>query len=164
MCCSLQRSEDSLASSQESHVLMHCVPTVSSPQCCSRISSRVEPRRTRSWASTWRQSETTRLEDSGWTAYQAHSSSLAITACTERRRLPTPAGQPRGDDAYFFAAGHMNYARYMTWYMRNIANLPTPANNGRHTDGGVLRASPQMWSKSQFGSAALASVPTLTWP
>ena len=54
----------------------------------------------------------------GWKALgglpdQAHSSSLAITACTESRRLPTPAGQPRGDDAYFFAAGHMNYARYM---------------------------------------------------
>ena len=30
---------------------------------------------------------------------QAHSSRLAVTACTERRRLPTPAGQPRGDDA-----------------------------------------------------------------
>ena len=31
-----------------SYSLMHCVPTVSSPQCCSMISSRVEPRRTRS--------------------------------------------------------------------------------------------------------------------
>ena len=86
----------------------------------------------------------------GWKALgglpdQAHSSSLAITACTERRRLPTPAGQPRGDDAYLFAAGHMNYARYMTWYMRNIENMPTVAKNDlvkgahicRHTDGGT---------------------------
>ena len=37
-----------LAGINESHGLMHCVPTVSSPQCCSRISSRVAPRRTRS--------------------------------------------------------------------------------------------------------------------
>ena len=40
----------------------------------------------------------------GWQALggqsdQAHSSSLAVTACTERHRLPTPTGQPRGDDA-----------------------------------------------------------------
>ena len=40
---------------------LHCVPTVSSRQCSSRISSSVVPRRTRSWASTWRQSERTRL-------------------------------------------------------------------------------------------------------
>ena len=29
---------------------------------------------------------------------QAPVSRLAVTACTERRRLPTPAGQPRDDD------------------------------------------------------------------
>ena len=129
MCCSLQRSEDSLASSHESHGLMHCVLTVSSPQCCSRISSRVVqdvPGAERVLGGSQR--------PPGWKALgglpdQAHSSSLAITACTERRRLPTPAGQPRGDDAYFFAAGHMNYARYMTWYLRNIDNLPTAAKN-----------------------------------
>ena len=46
--CSLQPSEESLASSQASHALMQCMPTVSSRQCCSRISSRVAPRRTRS--------------------------------------------------------------------------------------------------------------------
>ena len=39
-------------------------------------------------------------EPPGWEALgglpdQAHSSSLAVTACTGRRRLPTPAGQPR---------------------------------------------------------------------
>ena len=28
---------------------------------------------------------------------------------------------------YFFAAGHMNYARYITWYLRNVKNLPTTA-------------------------------------
>ena len=43
--CSLRG--ELLALSHESHP-MHRVPTVSSPQCCSRISSRVEPRRTRS--------------------------------------------------------------------------------------------------------------------
>ena len=127
---------------------------------------------------------------------QAHSSSLAITACTERRRLPTPAGQPRGDDAYFFAAGHMNYARYMTWYLRNVENLPTAAKNdlmkgaqiyiyivtqtagrecqptnseNKHRSGeGMVQAgwgaSPQMLSKSQFGSTALAYVSTFIWP
>ena len=30
---------------------------------------------------------------------------------------------------YFFAAGHMNYARYITWYLRNVENLPTTAKN-----------------------------------
>ena len=46
---------------------------------------------------------------------------------------------------YFFAAGHMNYARYITWYLRNVENLPTTANNDlmegahvcRHSDGGT---------------------------
>ena len=46
---------------------------------------------------------------------------------------------------YFFAAGHVNYARYMTWYLRNVENLPTAANNDlmkcahvcRHSDGGT---------------------------
>ena len=110
----------------------------------------------------------------------------------QRDVLPTPAGQHRGDDAYFFVAGHVNYARYMTWFLKNVEILPTAAKNDlvkgahicRHTDGGTAvpadqfgeqryirrgkgagcwGASPQMWSKSQFGSAALASVPTLTW-
>ena len=39
----------------------------------------------------------------------------------------------------------MNYARYMTWYLRSIENLPTAAKNDlvkgayicRHTDGGT---------------------------
>ena len=39
----------------------------------------------------------------------------------------------------------MNYARYMTWYLRNIDNMPTAAKNDlvkgahicRHTDGGT---------------------------
>ena len=40
----------------------------------------------------------------GWEALggqsdQAHSSSLAVTACTVKQRLPTPTGQPRCDDA-----------------------------------------------------------------
>ena len=40
----------------------------------------------------------------GWEALgglpdQSHSSSFAVTACTERRRVPTPTGQPQGDDA-----------------------------------------------------------------
>ena len=38
---------------------------------------------------------------------------------------------------YFFAAGHMNYARYITWYLRNVENLPTTAKNDRHSDGGI---------------------------
>ena len=40
---------------------------------------------------------------------------------------------------YFFAAGHMNYARYMTLYLRTAENLPTAANNdimkGAHACG-----------------------------
>ena len=46
---------------------------------------------------------------------------------------------------YFFAAGHMNHARYMTWYLRNAENIPTAAKNGlmkgahvcRHSEGGT---------------------------
>ena len=46
---------------------------------------------------------------------------------------------------YSFAAGHMNYARYITWYLRNVENLPTTAKNDimdgahvcRHSDGGT---------------------------
>ena len=38
---------------------------------------------------------------------------------------------------YFFAAGHMNYARYITWYLRNVENLPRTAKNG----GGVVTPS-----------------------
>ena len=30
---------------------------------------------------------------------------------------------------YFFAAGRMKYARYMTWYLRNVDNLPTAVKN-----------------------------------
>ena len=87
----------------------------------------------------------------------------------------------------------MNHARYMTWYLRNVENFPTAAKNGlmkgnmyvvtqtagrqcqptnsenKHTSGegrvqAGCEASPQMLIKSQYGSAALASVPTLTWP
>ena len=47
--------------------------------------------------------------------------------------------------SYFFAAGHMNYACYMTWYLRNVEHLPTAANSDllkgahvcRHSDGGT---------------------------
>ena len=53
---------------------------------------------------------------------------------------------------YFFAAGHMNYARYITLYLRNVENLPTNVENlpttakndlmegahvCRHSDGGT---------------------------
>ena len=43
---------------------------------------------------------------------------------------------------YFFAAGHMNYTRYITWYLRNVENLPMagrqcqPTNSeNKHTSG-----------------------------
>ena len=46
---------------------------------------------------------------------------------------------------YFFEAGHITYARYITWYLRNVENLPTTAKNDlmegahvcRHSDGGT---------------------------
>ena len=45
---------------------------------------------------------------------------------------------------------------------------PTNSENKRTSGEGRVQAGceayPQMLSKSQFGSAALASVPTLTWP
>ena len=96
MCCSLQPSEESLALSKARHELIHGVPTVSSRQCCSRITSRVAPRRIKRVLGGSQKSP-------GWEALgrlsdQAHSSSLAVTACTDRRRLPTPADQPLDDD------------------------------------------------------------------
>ena len=30
---------------------------------------------------------------------------------------------------YIFTVGHMNYARYMTWNLRNVDSLPTAAKN-----------------------------------
>ena len=48
---------------------------------------------------------------------QAHSSSLAVTACTERRRLPTSLRPGPWTTSY------------MTCYLRNVVNLPTAANN-----------------------------------
>ena len=58
---------ESLTSSHASG-LMHYVHAISLRQFCSRISSRVAPRRTRSCASTRKQSESTRLRGSGCTA------------------------------------------------------------------------------------------------
>ena len=51
----------------------------------------------------------------------------------------------RGDEPHFLAAGHVNYACYMTWYLRNVKNLPTAAKNDPikgayvccHSDGGT---------------------------
>ena len=46
---------------------------------------------------------------------------------------------------YFLAAGHMNDARYMIWYLRYVESLPTTAKNDlmkgahvcHHSDGGT---------------------------
>ena len=46
--------------------------------------------------------------------------------------------------SYFFAAGHHNYARYMSWYVQQMEHLPHPAKEDplvgahvcRHSDGG----------------------------
>ena len=46
---------------------------------------------------------------------------------------------------YFFAAGHHNYGRYITWYLRMAQNLPHNAKEDllagthvcRHSDGGT---------------------------
>ena len=95
---------------------------------------------------------------------------------------------------YFFGAGHMNDARYMIWYLRNVESLPTTAKNDlmkgahvcHHSDGGTavpadlfgeqtyirrgkgaggLRGiSTNAEQVAVFGSAALSSVPTLTCP
>ena len=45
---------------------------------------------------------------------------------------------------YFFAAGHHNYARYLSWYVRQMEHLPQRAKEDllagahvcRHSDGG----------------------------
>ena len=46
---------------------------------------------------------------------------------------------------YFFAAGHQHYARYISWYIRDVQNLPAAvkqphldrAHVCRHSDGGI---------------------------
>ena len=73
--------------------------TVSSRQCCSRISSRVAPNVPGAERVLGGSQTAPGREALGVLSDQAHSSRLAVTACTERRRLPIPAGQPRGDDA-----------------------------------------------------------------
>ena len=115
-----------------------CVPTVSLRQYCSGISSRVASRRTKSCASTRRQPESTRLRGSGGLSNQALSSSIAVT---ENRRLHTPACQPRDDDAQIICGQHMIYARYMSWYLRNVENLPTAAKNDQMKGAHVCRHS-----------------------
>ena len=46
---------------------------------------------------------------------------------------------------YFFAAGHHNYAQYITWYLKVVQSLPHEAKKDllagahvcRHSDGGT---------------------------
>ena len=59
---------------------------------------------------------------------QAHYSSHAVSACTERRRLPTPAGQPRGDDALLLC-GRAHELRPLHDLVSEVENLPTAVNN-----------------------------------
>ena len=66
----------------------------------------------------------------------------------------------------------MNYARYMTWYLRNIENLPTTAKNDlvkgahicRHTDGGTAVPSEQFGEQTYIrrgkGAGALRGIST----
>ena len=52
---------------------------------------------------------------------------------------------PRGDDALLLCGRAVNYARYMTWYLKNVQNMPMAANNDlmkcahvcRHSDVGT---------------------------
>ena len=99
-----------------------CVPTVSLRQCCSRISSRGA--KTYQDLSGYMEAVGVPMVGcSGWKPDQALSSSLAVTTRTEKRRLPTPACQPRDDVAPLLCGQHMNYARVMTCYLTNIENL-----------------------------------------
>ena len=51
---------------------------------------------------------------------------------------------------YFFAAGHYSYARYLSWYVRQMEHLPPRAKEDllagahvcRHSDGGTASCSP----------------------
>ena len=73
---------------------------------------------------------------------------------------------------YFFAAGHMNYARYITWYLRNVENLPTMAKNDlmegahvcRHSDGGTTVPADQFGEQTYIrrgkGAGGLRSIST----
>ena len=95
--CSLRRS--SVASAQASYVLMHCETIVLLRQCCSIIFSEWYKDVLGADRVHWGSQRTPGWEAMGGLPDQAHSSSLAVSVCTERRRLPTPACQRRGDDA-----------------------------------------------------------------
>ncbi|KAL8573957.1 hypothetical protein ACOMHN_029404 [Nucella lapillus] len=73
---------------------------------------------------------------------------------------------------YFFAAGHMNYARYMAWYLRLAENLPKAAKgdllNGahvcRHSDCGTAVPADQFGEKTYIkrgkGAGGLKGIST----
>ena len=73
---------------------------------------------------------------------------------------------------YSFAAGHMNHARYMTWYLRNVENIPTAGNNGlmkgahvcRHSDGGTAvpadQFGEQTYTRRGKGAGGLRGIST----
>ena len=119
MCYSLQPSEESLASRQASHACLPSHYDSAAPGFLPEWRQDVPgPERVHGGsrsAPDW--------EALGGLPDQALSSSIAVTTRTEKWRLPTPACQPRDDDALLLCGQHMNYARYMTWYLRNIENL-----------------------------------------
>ena len=65
---------------------------------------------------------------------------------------------------YFFEAGHIIYARYITWYLRNVENLPTTAKNDLmegahvclHSDGGTAVPADQFGEHTSGGGRVQA--------
>ena len=141
-------SEESLASSQASHGVMHYGHTVS-------ITTALLQDFFQSGAKTYQELseylEAVREHPVGrlWVDCLIKPTLLALQLLRAQRdgdfllqQVSLEAMMP-----YFFAAGHMNYARYITWYLRNVENLPTTAKNDlmegahvhvcRHSDGGT---------------------------
>lgn len=73
---------------------------------------------------------------------------------------------------YFFAAGHHNYGRYITWYLRMVQNLPHDAKEDllagahvcRHSDGGTAvpadQFGEQTYIKQGKGQGGLKGIST----
>ena len=73
---------------------------------------------------------------------------------------------------YYFAAGHQNYARYLSWYVRQMENLPQCAKEDllagahvcRHSDGGTAvpadQFGEQTYIKRGKGSGCMKGIST----
>ena len=69
---------------------------------------------------------------------------------------------------FFFAAGHHNNARYLSWYVRQMEHLFQDAKRDllagahvcRHSDGGTAVPADQTYIKRGKGAGGMKKLPT----